>query len=62
MDFTGVIAKINPIVIIFIFMEISPYYEAEKVPLFRKNLVRACSLRVGVGVGGGVFPKWPNLK
>jgi hypothetical protein len=29
MDFTGVIAKINPFFIIF--MEISPYFEAEKV-------------------------------
>jgi hypothetical protein len=37
MDFTGVIAKINPLFIIF--MEISPYFETEKLPLFRKNLV-----------------------
>jgi hypothetical protein len=41
MDFTGVIAKINPFFIIL--TEISLYFEAEKVPLFRKNLVRACS-------------------
>jgi hypothetical protein len=37
--FTGVITKINPFFIIF--MEISPHFEAEKVHLFRKNLVRA---------------------
>jgi hypothetical protein len=36
----GVIAKINPFFIIF--TEIYPYFEAEKVPLFRKNVVQAC--------------------
>jgi hypothetical protein len=41
MDFMGMIAKINPFFIIF--TEICPYFEAEKVPLFRKNLVRACA-------------------
>jgi hypothetical protein len=40
MDFTGEIAKINPFFIIF--TEISPYFGAENVPHFRKNLVRAC--------------------
>jgi hypothetical protein len=40
MDFTGVIAKINPFFIIF--TEIYLYFEAEKVPLFHKNLIRAC--------------------
>jgi hypothetical protein len=44
MDLTGVIAKINPFFIIF--TEISPYFEAGNVPLFRKNLVRACGPQV----------------
>jgi hypothetical protein len=35
-----VIAKINLFFIIF--TDISPYFEAEKVPLFCKNLVRTC--------------------
>jgi hypothetical protein len=34
MDFTGVITKINLFFIIF--LEISPYFELEKVPLFHK--------------------------
>jgi hypothetical protein len=33
--------KLNPFFIIF--REISPYFEAEKVSLFHKNLVRTCS-------------------
>jgi hypothetical protein len=40
MDLTGVIDKINLYFIIF--MEISLYFEAEKLPLFRKNFVREC--------------------
>jgi hypothetical protein len=43
MDITGVIAKINTFFIIF--TEVSPYFEAEKVTLFRKNIVRACGPR-----------------
>jgi hypothetical protein len=60
MDFTGVIAKINPFFIIF--TEICAYLEAEKVPLFCKNLVRACgplghTSGGGWGAGRGVAPK-----
>jgi hypothetical protein len=39
MDITGgVIPKIKKLFITFM-MEISPYFEAEKVPLFSKNLI-----------------------
>jgi hypothetical protein len=50
MDFTGVIAKINPFLIIF--TEIFPYFEVEKYP-FRKNLVRACAPPLCHLKGGG---------
>jgi hypothetical protein len=52
MDLTGVIAKINPFFINF--TEISPYFEAEKVPLFCKNLIRACGPLGQPSVEGGV--------
>jgi hypothetical protein len=39
MDFTGVIAKINPFFIVFWGNFSVWYFEAEKVPLFRKNIL-----------------------
>jgi hypothetical protein len=40
MDFTGMIAKIN-LFRVFL-LKFLRTFEAEKVPLFRKNLIRAC--------------------
>jgi hypothetical protein len=56
-----VIAKINPFFIIF--TDISPYFEAENVPLFGKNLIQACSPLGHLSGGGGhaLMIEWYKL-